>query len=432
MDSTTNQPSGSSSSSSDAADRSAALSALQAQILSAFDNLVQYSTTLQAEFGGEADPRMLAFTSDIAVHLPTSLNNLEDARQRIRQNLSSSSADLQVVLHSAASQTDDNDGQNAGQQVSHSVPSSPNASRATSDAYLDGNGRPRAFPTTFFPTPSKNTRHWTSAKGKGKAKAPAQGTDAPSADAEGANEDEDAEAVEQSLSVFCPPSDDYPAVSTTAKGKGKARAIEQRDDEDTAGPSVPNVGRAGPRFEVAHAAADAASPPSTGSDAPQAQASNVPQTPRIPPVMRPLRRADAFSGKSHPEVFWASEWGAPPSHTPPPPPPPPPPPSPPKVPRASAQAPATGSTTIHTADGVPLRRSTRHMGSRANAAEEPPVASSSRLPAEPARRATKRRAREDADADEDEDDGAAEASPKKKAKQTRAKKPRPAKRGSRK
>ncbi len=80
MDSTTNQPSGSSSSSSDAAERSAALSALQAQILSAFDNLVQYSTTLQAEFGGEADPRMLAFTSDIAVHLPTSLNNLEDAR----------------------------------------------------------------------------------------------------------------------------------------------------------------------------------------------------------------------------------------------------------------------------------------------------------------------------------------------------------------
>ncbi|KAF4583980.1 hypothetical protein EYR40_002478 [Pleurotus pulmonarius] len=431
MDSTTNQPSSSSSSSNDVAERSAALSALQAQILSAFDDLVRLSTTLRAEFGGEADSRMLAFTSDVAAHLPISIENFEDARRRILRNLSSSSADLQVVLHSAASQTDDNDGQNAlitGQQISHSVPPSPNASRATSDAYLDGNGLPRAFPTTFFPGPSQNTHHWTSAKGKGKAKAPAQGTDAPSADAEGANEDEDAEAVEQSLSAFGPSSDDYPAGSTMVKGKGKAWAIEQRDDEDTAGPSVVNVGRAGPRSEVAHAAADVAAPPSTGSDAPQAQASNVPQTPRIPPVVRPLRRADAFSGKSHPEVFWASEWGAPPSSTAPPPPPPPH--SPPKVPRASAQAPATGSTTIHTADGVPLRRSTRHMGSRANAAEEPPVASSSRLPAEPARRATKRRAREDAD--EDEDDGAAEASPKKKVKQTRAKKPRPAKRSSRK
>lgn len=78
MDSTTNQPSDSSSSN-DAAEPSA-LSALQAKIFSAFDSLVQYSTTLKAKFGGEADPRLLSFTSDVAAHLPTSINDLEDAR----------------------------------------------------------------------------------------------------------------------------------------------------------------------------------------------------------------------------------------------------------------------------------------------------------------------------------------------------------------
>lgn len=80
MDSTTNQPSGSSSSSNDAAEPSSALSALQAKIFSAFDSLVQYSTTLKAKFGGEADPRLISFTSDVAAHLPTSLETLEDAR----------------------------------------------------------------------------------------------------------------------------------------------------------------------------------------------------------------------------------------------------------------------------------------------------------------------------------------------------------------
>ncbi|KAJ8689171.1 hypothetical protein PTI98_013222 [Pleurotus ostreatus] len=472
MDSATNQPSGSSSSANDAAEPSSALSALQAKIFSAFDSLVQYSTTLKAKFGGEADPRLISFTSDVAAHLPTSLETIEDARDLIHQNLNSSAANLQVVLYSATSLADDNDSHNApvtGQPISKSAPSSPKrggASRSAFDTYADANGRPRAFPTTFFPTPRKQAafrsqHHGTGASAggsrshdwKGKAKAPAQGTDAPPADAGDLNEDDDAETVAQALSAFDTPDEDYFAAgSETETGKGKARAmnVEEHDDEDRAGPSVARAARARPpRSKVTHAAAEGSGHRSTrrgASDAPQAHA---PRVPLIPPIGRGLRRAAAFNEKSHPKVYWQGSWGtpppSPPPSPPPPPPPSPPPPSPPLPPppppvapqvpvqaRSSALQP-TGSMTIRTAVGVPLRRSTRNIASRANAAEEPrPVASSSRLPAEPAGRGTKRRAQEDADTDEDEDGDAAEASPKKKAKRTTAKKPRATKRTSRK
>lgn len=264
------------------------------------------------------------------------------------------------------------------------------------------------------------------------------------------NEDDDAEAVAQALSAFDTPDEDYYAAgSKTAKGKGKARAqnVEQHDDDDddTAGPSIAKAARARPpRSKVAHAAAEGSGHRSTRrgpSDAPQAQAGNLPRVPLTPPNGRGLKRADAFNERSHPKVYWQGGWGTPPPSPPPPPPspsPPPPPPPPPVAPQVPVQARSsalqpTGSTTIRTADGVPLRRSTRNIASRAKAAEEPrPVASSSRLPAEPAGRGTKRRAQEDADADEDEDDDAAEASPKKKAKRTTAKKPRATRRTSRK
>ncbi|KAF9496924.1 hypothetical protein BDN71DRAFT_675065 [Pleurotus eryngii] len=487
MDSTTNQPSGSSSSN-DVAEPSSALSALQAKIFSAFDSLVQYSTTLKAKFGGEADPRMIRFTSDVAAHLPTSLETLEDARDIIHQNLNLSAANLQVVLYSATSHADDNDSQNApvtGQPISKSAPSSPkrgSASHSAFDTYSDANGRPRAFPTTFFPTPRKNalrrsyavndiydpvpdfskenkqpafcSHHHhctgTSAGGsrsrdwKGKAKDSAQGTNAPPADAGDLNEDDDAEAVAQALSAFDTPDEDYYAAgSKTAKGKGEARAksVERRDDEDTAGPSVARAARARPRSKVAHAAAEGSGLRSTRrgpSDASQAQAGNLPRVPLTLPNGRGLKRADAFNEKSHPKVFWQGEWGTPPPPSPTSPSPHPPPPPPPVASQVPVQAQSStlqpnGSTTICTAGGVPLRRSTRNIASRARTAEEPrPVASSSRLP--PAGRGTKRRAQEDADADEDEDedDDAAEASPKKKAKRTAAKKPRATRRTSRK
>ncbi|KAG5219473.1 hypothetical protein IMY05_C4881000100 [Salix suchowensis] len=404
MDSTTNQPSGSSSSN-DVAEPSSALSALQAKIFSAFDSLVQYSTTLKAKFGGEADPRMIRFTSDVAAHLPTSLETskmlgeftpLIVVRLVAECDLATSFTRIStcllreyllVFLSNVCSLTR-TDPSGIYKLYFIQPLRMPTTTTARTPGHWPTNFKEcsvfsqarqcitlclrhllrcqraaSSIPTTFFPTPRKNALRRSYAVNDiydpGKAKDSAQGTNAPPADAGDLNEDDDAEAVAQALSAFDTPDEDYYAAgSKTAKGKGEARAksVERRDDEDTAGPSVARAARARPRSKVAHAAAEGSGLRSTRrgpSDASQAQAGNLPRVPLTLPT----------------GVV------------------------------SNGLTPSMKNLTLKSfgkANGTP-----------------------------PAGRGTKRRAQEDADADEDEDedDDAAEASPKKKAKRTAAKKP---------